>query len=69
MNQDGLADFVHAHPFHTLLSDIRCGEDGNWTEAEIVSEQFHDVKHDDVDQFGEGEAETILEPLATRSGP
>jgi len=68
LDQDTLTTYIHAHPFHTILGDIRFGEDGDWTESKIVFEQFHDVKSNDVDQFRGGKAETILEPLSMRSG-
>jgi branched-chain amino acid transport system substrate-binding protein len=68
LDQDKLTAYIHAHPFHTILGDISFGADGDWTEAKIVFEQFHDVKGNDVDQFRGGKAETILEPLSMRSG-
>jgi branched-chain amino acid transport system substrate-binding protein len=68
LDQDQLAIYIHAHPFHTILGDVRFGEDGDWTEAKVLFEQFHDVKGNDVDQFRRGQAETILEPLSMRSG-
>jgi branched-chain amino acid transport system substrate-binding protein len=68
LDQDKLAAYIHAHPFHTILGDISFGADGDWTEAKIVFEQFHDVKSNDVDQFRGGKAERILEPLSMRSG-
>lgn len=68
LDQDKLTAYVHAHPFHTILGDIKFGEDGDWTEAKVIFEQFHDVKDNDVDQFRGGKAETILEPLSIRSG-
>lgn len=63
-----LANYIHAHPFHTLFGDIRFGADGDWTEARIVFEQFHDVRGNDVDQFRDGKAETILQPVSMRTG-
>jgi branched-chain amino acid transport system substrate-binding protein len=68
LDQDKLTAYIHAQPFHTILGDINFGEDGDWTEAKIVFEQFHDVKGNDVDQFRGGKAETILEPASMRSG-
>ncbi|MEA2731586.1 MAG: branched-chain amino acid transport system substrate-binding protein [Acetobacteraceae bacterium] len=68
LDQDQLTTYMHAHPFHTILGDISFGEDGDWKEAKIVFEQFHDVKGNDVDQFRGGKAETILEPASMRSG-
>jgi branched-chain amino acid transport system substrate-binding protein len=63
-----LTAYLHAHEFHTILGDVAFGEDGDWKEARIVFEQFHDVKGNDVEQFRGGKAETILEPASMRSG-
>jgi branched-chain amino acid transport system substrate-binding protein len=68
LDQDKLTAYIHARPFNTIPGDINFGEDGDWTEAKIVFEQFHDVKGNDVDQFRGGTAETILEPASMRSG-
>jgi branched-chain amino acid transport system substrate-binding protein len=68
LDQDKLTAYIHSHPFHTILGDISFGADGDWTDAKIIFEQFHDVKGNDVDQFRGGKAETILEPLSMRSG-
>ncbi len=68
LDQDKLTAYIHAHPFHTILGDISFGEDGDWKEAKIVFEQFHDVKGNDVDQFRGGKAETLLKPASMRSG-
>jgi branched-chain amino acid transport system substrate-binding protein len=68
LDQATLATYIHAHPFHTLLGDVRFGADGDWTEARIIFEQFHDVRGDDVDQFRDGRSETILFPPSMRTG-
>jgi branched-chain amino acid transport system substrate-binding protein len=68
LDQAKLTSYIHEHPFHTIVGDVSFGDDGDWKEAKILIEQFHDVKGNDVDQFRGGKAETILEPLALRSG-
>ncbi len=68
LDDDKLTAYLHAHSFHTILGDIAFGEDGDWKEAKIVFEQFHDVKGNDVDQFRGGRSETLLEPPSMRSG-
>jgi branched-chain amino acid transport system substrate-binding protein len=68
LDQDKLTAWIHEHEFHTIVGDVKFGADGDWTEAKIVTEQFHDVKGNDVDQFKDGKAETLLEPAALRSG-
>ncbi len=68
LDQDKLTAWIHGHAFHTIVGDVKFGADGDWTEAKILTEQFHDVKGNDVDQFKDGKAETLLEPAALRSG-
>jgi branched-chain amino acid transport system substrate-binding protein len=68
LDQDKLTAYIHGHSFHTIVGDISFGEDGDWKEAKILFEQFHDVKGNDVEQFRDGKAETILYPLPIRSG-
>jgi branched-chain amino acid transport system substrate-binding protein len=68
LDQDKLTAYIHSHAFHTILGDISFGEDGDWKEARVIFEQFHDVKGNDVEQFRGGKAETILEPSSMRSG-
>jgi branched-chain amino acid transport system substrate-binding protein len=68
LDDEKLTTYMHAHSFHTILGDIAFGADGDWKEAKIVFEQFHDVKGNDVDQFRGGKAETLLEPSSMRSG-
>jgi branched-chain amino acid transport system substrate-binding protein len=68
LDQDKLATYVHTHTFHTVVGDVSFGEDGDWTEAKILLEQFHDVKGNDLDQFRSDKVETILQPSSMRSG-
>ena len=68
LDDDKLTAYLHTHSFHTILGDVSFGDDGDWKEAKIVFEQFHDVKGNDVDQFRDGKAETILQPPSMRSG-
>ena len=68
LDQEKLTTYIHTHPFHTIVGDISFGEDGDWKEAKILFEQFHDVKGNDVDQFRDGKSETILYPMTMRSG-
>jgi branched-chain amino acid transport system substrate-binding protein len=68
LDDDKLTAYLHAHTFHTILGDIAFGDDGDWKEAKIVFEQFHDVQGNDVDQFRGGKSETILQPASMRSG-
>ena len=68
LDQEKLTAWIHGHEFHTIVGDIRFGPDGDWTEAKILTEQFHDIQGTGVEQFREGRVETLLEPSALRSG-
>lgn len=68
LDQDKLTRYVHTHAFHTVVGDLRFGDDGDWTEQQILYVQFRDVKGNDVDQFRGAATETILNPPARRSG-
>lgn len=68
LDQEKLAAYLHSHAFHTIVGDVKFGADGDWTEAKILTEQFHDVKGNDVEQFKGGKVETLLEPAELASG-
>lgn len=68
LDQDKLTAWIRAHDFHTIVGDVRFGPDGDWVEAKIVTEQFHDVAGNDVEQFRGGRVETLLAPVAVRTG-
>jgi branched-chain amino acid transport system substrate-binding protein len=68
LDQEKLTAYIHANLFHTIVGDVSFGEDGDWKEAKILFEQFHDVKGNDMEQFRDGKAETILYPLHIRTG-
>ncbi|HVY17126.1 MAG TPA: amino acid ABC transporter substrate-binding protein [Rhodopila sp.] len=68
LDQDRLTAWIHAHTFHTIVGDVAFGPDGDWMQAKILTEQFHDVKGNDVAQFRDGKVETLLEPAALQSG-
>jgi branched-chain amino acid transport system substrate-binding protein len=68
LDQEKLAAYLHSHEFHTIVGDVKFGADGDWTEAKITTEQFHDVKGNDLEPFKDGKVETLLEPAAMRTG-
>lgn len=68
LNDDKLAEYIHTHSFHTLFGELSFGADGDWKESKIVTEQFHDVKGNDVDQFRGGKSEALLWPSSMQSG-
>jgi branched-chain amino acid transport system substrate-binding protein len=68
LDEGKLVDYLHAHPFHTVVGDIGFGPDGEWTEARPIWVQYHDIKGSDIEQFREPKTVTILAPEKYKTG-
>jgi branched-chain amino acid transport system substrate-binding protein len=67
-DNDKLADYMHRHPFHTIVGDLTFGPDGEWAEARPIWVQYHDIKGHGVDQFRGADTVTILGPAQYKTG-
>jgi len=63
-----LADYIHANTFRTVVGDIAYSKDGTWAQPRTLFTQFRDVAAGNLDQFGNGSAETILWPPQYKTG-
>jgi len=63
-----LAEYMHSHPFNTIVGDISFGPDGEWTEARPIWAQYHGIKGTDIEQFREPKTVTILAPEKYKTG-
>ena len=68
LDDDKLAEYMHGHPFNTIVGDIAFGPDGEWTEARPIWVQYHDIKGNDIEQFREPKTVTILSPPQYKTG-
>ena len=68
LDNDKLAQYMHSHPFHTIVGDIAFGPDGEWTEARPIWVQYHDIKGHGVNQFRGSETVSILSPAEYKTG-
>jgi branched-chain amino acid transport system substrate-binding protein len=68
LDNDKLAEYMHAHPFHTIEGDIAFGADGEWAQARPIWVQYHGIKGHDVEQFRGAETVTILAPPQYKTG-
>jgi branched-chain amino acid transport system substrate-binding protein len=68
LDNDVLAKYMHAHPFHTIEGDIAFGPNGEWTEARPIWVQYHDIKGHGVEQFREAKTVRILAPPQYKTG-
>jgi len=68
LDQDKLAQFMHATTFKTIMGDIRFGRDGEWAEPRILTIQYQGVKGHDLAQFEKPGVQVILDPPALKTG-
>jgi len=68
LDDDKLAQYIHSHPFKTIVGDIAFGPDGEWTKPRNLFVQYHGVKGNDIDQFRDDSHITILYPSQFKTG-
>jgi branched-chain amino acid transport system substrate-binding protein len=68
LDDNKLAEYMHAHTFSTIVGDIAFGPDGEWTAARPIWSQYHSIKGSDIEQFREPKTVTILAPEKYKTG-
>jgi branched-chain amino acid transport system substrate-binding protein len=68
LDQDKLAQYMHANPFETIMGEIKFGADGEWLEPRILTIQYQGVKGHDLEQFSHPGVQVILDPPALKTG-
>ena len=68
LDQEKLADYIHTHPFKTIVGDISFGPDGEWSKARVLEVQWQGIKSNSLDQFKDTKTEAILEPTEYKTG-
>jgi len=68
LNDQKLADYIHANVLKTVLGDIKFGPKGEWTQSRVLQVQFHNIEGNDLEQFRTMGTQTLLTPEAYSSG-
>jgi branched-chain amino acid transport system substrate-binding protein len=68
LDQNALADYMHARRFSTVAGEFSFAEDGEWAQPRIVFTQFQNVAPSDVEQFGDSRSQPILWPPQYKTG-
>ena len=68
LDQDKLADYIHTHPFKTIVGDIAFGKNGEWLKPRVLEVQWQNIKGNSLDQFRDTKIEPILEPPEYKTG-
>ncbi len=68
LDQDKLAEYIHSHPFKTIVGDITFEKDGEWSKPRVLEIQWQGIKSNSLDQFKDTKIEPILEPPEYKTG-
>ena len=68
LDQDKLAQYMHANKFKTIYGDIAFGADGEWVKPRILTVQYQGVKGHDMAQFERSGVQPILDPPELKTG-
>ena len=68
LDQDTLARYIHGATFHTVVGEVRFGEDGEWAEPRPLWVQFRNISGNGLEQFKGNAMEVILLPAAYKTG-
>jgi branched-chain amino acid transport system substrate-binding protein len=68
LDQQKLAEYIHAHEFDTIVGKIKFGANGEWAKARTVTMQFQNIKGTDMEQFRQPGKQVIVYPDEFKSG-
>lgn len=68
IDQDRLADYLHATLFKTIVGDVKFGPLGEWEKSRILFVQYQGIRGNDIDQFRRSGKAVILYPAAFKTG-
>jgi branched-chain amino acid transport system substrate-binding protein len=68
LDDQKLADYMHANAFETVAGEISFGKDGEWTKPRQFTTQFQGITGNDLDQFRDTTHQVILWPAEYQTG-
>jgi branched-chain amino acid transport system substrate-binding protein len=68
LDQQKLADFIHATEFDTIVGKVKFGSDGEWAAERMLLIQFQNIKGNDVAQFKDPGKQVVILPDKWKSG-
>jgi branched-chain amino acid transport system substrate-binding protein len=68
LDQDKLAQYIHAKEFDTIVGKVKFGPNGEWAKARTVTIQFQNIKGTDMEQFRQPGKQVIIYPDEFKSG-
>ncbi len=68
LDQQKLADYIHANQFDTVVGQVKFGPEGEWAQHQTITIQFQNIKGGDVEQFRQAGKEVVIWPDKFKSG-
>jgi branched-chain amino acid transport system substrate-binding protein len=63
-----LGDYIRAHPFTTVVGDVRFGAEGEWAQSRVLQVQYQNIKGNDIPQFKDMSTQVVVAPAEYASG-
>jgi len=68
LNDEKLAEHIHANTFDTIVGPIRFNELGEWATARMLMVQFQNVQGSGLEQYMSGHRQVIVYPAEYKDG-
>jgi branched-chain amino acid transport system substrate-binding protein len=68
LDQQKIADYIHAKEFDTIVGKVKFGPDGEWATPRVFLMQFQNIKGSDVNQFRQPGKQVVIYPENLKSG-
>lgn len=68
LDQQKLAEYIHAHEFDTIVGKVKFGADGEWAKQRMITIQFQKIKSGDMEQFKHPGNQVVVYPDELKSG-
>jgi hypothetical protein len=63
-----LGDYIRAHPFTTVVGDVRFGAEGEWAQSRFLQVQYQNIQGHDIAQFKDMSTQVVVAPPQYASG-
>jgi branched-chain amino acid transport system substrate-binding protein len=62
LDNEKLAEYIHANTFNTIVGEIKFDELGEWANARVIMVQFQNIEGNGLDQYMTGHKQVIVYP-------
>jgi branched-chain amino acid transport system substrate-binding protein len=63
-----LGGYIRAHPFTTVVGEVRFGPEGEWAHSRVLQVQYRNIKGNDIAQFTDMSTQVVVAPPQYASG-